>query len=93
MNINIIYDITREMPFGLSIIIYFFLAGISAGSFVLSTLNPVFGLDRFKPLEKRGLLLALIFGLISPLCIFHLPKSSRCVPPDAVVSPVLQSPH
>ncbi len=70
MNINIIYDITREMPFGLSIIIYFFLAGISAGSFVLSTLNPVFGLERFKPLEKRGILLALIFGLISPLFIF-----------------------
>ncbi|MCL4465410.1 MAG: polysulfide reductase NrfD [Chloroflexi bacterium] len=72
-NIVVIYNVAHESPLGLPIAIYFYLTGLSAGSFTLSTLAYGFGLTQFKAIGKVGvvaavLLLALIrkFEMGSP---------------------------
>ncbi len=55
MDVNIIYNVEHEMPLGIPIATYFYLTGLSAGSFIISTLAYGFGMVKFKPLGSSGL--------------------------------------
>jgi tetrathionate reductase subunit C len=60
------------------IAIYFFLTGISAASFIISTLAYVFGIERFKAAGKIGAVVAPIALIISPLfLVYDLLQPSR----------------
>lgn len=67
MDSQILYNIFHQGAFGLNIAIYFYLTGLSAGSFILSTLAYGFGLNRYKPLGKVGVVLATLLLVIAPL--------------------------
>jgi len=67
METQILYNINHQEAFGLFIAIYFYLTGLSAGSFILSTLSYGFGMDQYKPLGKVGVVLATVLLIIAPL--------------------------
>jgi tetrathionate reductase subunit C len=64
---QVLYNVFQQDAFGLNIAIYFYLTGLSAGSFILSTLAYGFGMDQYKPLGKPGVVLATILLIIAPL--------------------------
>src|SRR3990170_3000930 len=66
-DIVITYNVFHEMPLGIPIAIYFYLTGLSAGSFILSTLAYGFGLRKFKPIAKSGIVLAVLLLMIAPV--------------------------
>jgi tetrathionate reductase subunit C len=73
MEIQVLYNITHQEAFGLFIAIYFYLTGLSAGSFILSTLSYGFGMEQYKPLGKVGIILATVLLIIAPLfLLFHI---------------------
>lgn len=67
MDSQLLYNITHQEAFGLFIAVYFYLTGLSAGSFILSTLAYGFGMERFKSLGKVGVVLATVLLIIAPL--------------------------
>jgi tetrathionate reductase subunit C len=67
METQVLYNINHQEAFGLFIAIYFYLTGLSAGSFILSTLSYGFGMEQYKPLGKVGVVLATILLIIAPL--------------------------
>ena len=67
MDTQVLYNIVHQDAFGLNIAIYFYLTGLSAGSFILSTLAYGFGLKQYKPLGKVGVILATIVLIIAPV--------------------------
>jgi tetrathionate reductase subunit C len=73
METQVLYNITHQEAFGLFIAIYFYLTGLSAGSFILSTLSYGFGMEQYKPLGKVGIVLATVLLIIAPLfLLFHI---------------------
>lgn len=69
MDVSVLYNIFPQETFGTLIAIYFYLTGLSAGSFVLSTLAYVFGVDRYKPIGKIGVILAALFLILAPVAL------------------------
>lgn len=69
MNVELLYNIHLEETFGIYIAIYFYLTGLSAGSFIMSTLSYGFGLVQFKPLGKTGVVLATILLVMAPMAL------------------------
>jgi len=69
MDISVLYNVFPQETFGALIAIYFYLTGLSAGSFVLSTLAFVFGMEKFKPIGKIGVILATLFLVMAPLAL------------------------
>jgi formate-dependent nitrite reductase membrane component NrfD len=67
MESQLLYNITQQEAFGLFIAVYFYLTGLSAGSFILSTLAYGFGMERYKSLGKVGVVLATVLLIIAPL--------------------------
>lgn len=67
MNVDLLYNIHIQETFGIYIAIYFYLTGLSAGSFIMSTLAYGFGLIKFKPLGKIGVVLATILLVAAPM--------------------------
>jgi len=67
VNTQVLYSIVHQDAFGLNIAIYFYLTGLSAGSFILSTLAYGFGLNQYKPLGKVGVVVATIVLIMAPL--------------------------
>ncbi|MDA8188801.1 MAG: polysulfide reductase NrfD [Dehalococcoidales bacterium] len=65
--INVIYNVIHEPPLGVPIAIYFYMTGLSAGSFILSTLAYGFGVQKYKPLGKVGVVLAVLLLMLAPL--------------------------
>lgn len=57
------------MPLGILIALYFYLTGLSAGSFIISTFAYGFGMVRFKPLGKIGVVLATLLLVIAPMTL------------------------
>jgi len=70
MDVNILYNVEHELPFGLLIANYFYLTGLSAGSFILSTLAYGFGIERYKPIGKVGVVLATLLLILAPINLF-----------------------
>lgn len=66
-SVQLLYDIHNGETFGTLIAIYFYLTGLSAGSFIISTLSYGFGFERFKPLGKIGIVLATLLLVAAPL--------------------------
>jgi Ni/Fe-hydrogenase subunit HybB-like protein len=67
MEPQVLYNIHHQEAFGLFIAIYFYLTGLSAGSFILSTLAYGFGMEKYKPLGRVGVVLATVLLIIAPL--------------------------
>jgi tetrathionate reductase subunit C len=57
------------MPLGIPIATYFYLTGLSAGSFIISTLAYGFGMLRFKPLGKIGVVMATLLLIAAPIIL------------------------
>jgi len=75
---QVLYNIFHQDAFGFNIAMYFYLTGLSAGSFILSTLAYGFGLSRYKSLGKVGVVLATIFLIIAPFfLLIHIGMPSR----------------
>jgi tetrathionate reductase subunit C len=64
---QLLYDIHNGETFGTLIAIYFYLTGLSAGSFIISTLSYGFGFERFKPLGKIGIVVATLLLVAAPM--------------------------
>ncbi len=76
--IHVLYNVRHQEAFGVWIALYFFLQGISAGSFVLSTTAYVFGEPKYKSIAKAALALAVVILLIAPLpLLIHVGKPLR----------------
>ncbi|MEW6489066.1 MAG: NrfD/PsrC family molybdoenzyme membrane anchor subunit [Thermodesulfobacteriota bacterium] len=72
---SLLYTVPHGEAFGLSIAIYFYLTGLSAGSFIISTLAYGFGFEKFKPLGKVGVVIATVLLIAAPM--FLLLHSGR----------------
>lgn len=78
MESQILYNTFQQDAFGIFIAIYFYLTGLSAGSFILSTLSNSFGLEKFKPIGRIGVILATVLIVIAPLfLLFHIGMPQR----------------
>lgn len=78
METQVLYNTFQQDAFGIFIAIYFYLTGLSAGSYFLSTLAYGFGLERFKPIGRIGVVLATILLVIAPLfLLFHIGMPQR----------------
>ncbi|MHB1004390.1 MAG: NrfD/PsrC family molybdoenzyme membrane anchor subunit [Chloroflexota bacterium] len=66
-DVVVIYNVAHQPPLGLAIAIYFYLTGLSAGSFMLSTLSYGFGVTRFKPISKVAVVMAVVLLGLAPL--------------------------
>jgi len=67
MDVQVLYNIVHQEAFGMNIAIYFYLTGLSAGSFILSTLAYGFGMEQYRPLGRVGVILATLLLIIAPL--------------------------
>lgn len=67
IDVQTIYNVPYHEALGLPIAVYFYLTGLSAGSFILSTLAYGFGIPRYKPLGKIGVVLATLLLIVAPL--------------------------
>lgn len=73
MNAQVLYDIKNVLDMSWNIPLYFYFTGLSAGSFILSTLAYVFGVEKFRPLGKLGVVTAFLLLTVAPLfLIFDL---------------------
>ncbi len=70
MDVNVLYNVEHELPLGLLIANYFYLTGLSAGSFILSTLAYGFGIEKYKPVGKVGVVLATVLLILAPVNLF-----------------------
>lgn len=64
----IILDVQRQIAFSPVIVFYLFVASMSAGLFILSTLGPVFHIKKMQPLAKPASVMALA-GMIPALLL------------------------
>jgi formate-dependent nitrite reductase membrane component NrfD len=69
MDVNILYNVEHEMHLGIPIATYFYLTGLSAGSFIISTLAYGFGIARFKPIGKMGVVTATLLLIVAPVIL------------------------
>jgi molybdopterin-containing oxidoreductase family membrane subunit len=69
---------TDFVPMGIWLVFYIFFTGLSAGSFIMSTLAYVFNIERFKPIGRRAVALALILLVNAPIFLaFDLGRPER----------------
>lgn len=68
-DLSVIYNVHHGEAFGVLIALYFYLTGLSAGSFVISTLAYGFGLERYRPLGRLGVIAATLTLSAAPLCL------------------------
>lgn len=75
MDMTVLDTVSHGHAFGFSIAIYFYLTGLSAGSFIISTLAYGFGFEKYKPLGKVGVVIATLLLVAAPM--FLLLHSGR----------------
>ena len=76
--IDILYNVEHREAAGVLIALYFYLTGISAGSFIVSTLAYVFGQTKFKPIGKIAVILATVVLIIAPMALLiHVGRPFR----------------
>ena len=66
-DVQVLYNVFHEPPLGFWIALYFYMTGLSAGSFILSTLSYGFGLKKYKPIGFIGVVLATVLLVLAPL--------------------------
>jgi tetrathionate reductase subunit C len=64
---TLLYTVPHQEAFGFAIAVYFYLTGLSAGSFIISTLAYGFGFEKFKPLGKIGVVIATLLLIAAPM--------------------------
>jgi formate-dependent nitrite reductase membrane component NrfD len=69
VDIQVLYNTHHEIPLGVLLAIYFYLTGLSAGSFVVSVIAVIGGKAEYKPIGRIGAVVAPIALLIAPLCL------------------------
>jgi tetrathionate reductase subunit C len=78
LEINLVNNVHHGEILGIFIACYFYFTGLSAGSFIISTLSYVFGIEKFKSLNKIGLITATILLMVAPIfLIFHVGRPLR----------------
>jgi len=76
--IDILYNVGHQEAAGALIAIYFYLTGISAGSFIVSTLAYVFGQTKFKPIGRIAVVLATVVLILAPMALLiHVGRPFR----------------
>ena len=68
-SVTTIYNVPYEIPLGIPIAVYFYMTGLSAGSFIISTMAYGFGMVKFKPLGKVGVTLAFLLLILAPITL------------------------
>lgn len=63
---EMVYNVFHGMEWGRFIALYFYFTGLSAGTFVISSMATVMGIEKYKPLAKYAAVLALILLLVAP---------------------------
>ncbi|MBW1645670.1 MAG: polysulfide reductase NrfD [Deltaproteobacteria bacterium] len=63
---KIVYDVHYQTTLAFMISYYFYLTGLSAGSFMISTLSYGFGFEKFKAASKMGVVVAVLLLLAAP---------------------------
>ncbi|MHB1654368.1 MAG: NrfD/PsrC family molybdoenzyme membrane anchor subunit [Desulfitobacteriaceae bacterium] len=72
------FNTPHEIYWGLLIALYFYYTGMSAGSFILTSLGTVFGIEKYKKLSKVGVLMAIVLLAFAPLhLLFDLAQPGR----------------
>ncbi|MHB1406589.1 MAG: NrfD/PsrC family molybdoenzyme membrane anchor subunit [Desulfitobacteriaceae bacterium] len=72
------FDTPHEIYWGLLIALYFYYTGMSAGSFILTSLGTVFGIEKYKKVSKVGVLMAIVLLAFAPLhLLFDLSQPGR----------------
>ncbi len=69
MEAAVLYNVPHAIPWQIYIPLYFYFTGLSAGSFILSTLSTVFGIKRFKPMALPSAIISFVLLLLAPLCL------------------------
>jgi tetrathionate reductase subunit C len=69
MEATVLYNVPHEIPWKIYIPLYFYFTGLSAGSFILSTLSTVFGIKRFKPMALPAAIISFLLLLLAPVCL------------------------
>jgi Ni/Fe-hydrogenase subunit HybB-like protein len=69
METAVLYNVPHEIPWKIYIPLYFYFTGLSAGSFILSTLSTVFGVKRFKPMALPAAIISFVLLLLAPACL------------------------
>lgn len=69
METAVLYNVPHEIPWKIFIPLYFYFTGLSAGSFILSTLSTVFGIKRFKPMALPAAIISFLLLLLAPACL------------------------
>ncbi len=78
MEAAVLYNVPHEIPWKIFIPLYFYFTGLSAGSFILSTLSTVFNIKRFKPMALPAAIISFLLLLLAPAClIFDLHQPTR----------------
>jgi Ni/Fe-hydrogenase subunit HybB-like protein len=76
--VQVLYNIFHEAPLGVWIAFYFYMTGLSAGSFILSTLAYGFGMKKYKPISMIGVVLATVLLVLAPtMLIIDLGRPER----------------
>jgi len=65
--IRLLYDVHHQVSFGWLISIYFYFTGLSAGSFIISTMSYGFGLKKYKPIAKTAVVVATLLLFAAPI--------------------------
>ncbi|MCK5681975.1 polysulfide reductase NrfD [bacterium] len=63
---KIVFDVQYQTTLAFLISYYFYCTGLSAGSFMISTLSYGFGFKKFKPASKMGVVAAVLLLLLAP---------------------------
>ena len=66
---EMVYNVFHGMEWGRYIALYFYFTGLSAGTFIISSMATVMGMEKYKPLAKYGALLALLLLLVAPVLL------------------------
>ncbi|MBI5571586.1 MAG: polysulfide reductase NrfD [Desulfomonile tiedjei] len=69
MDAAVLYNVPHEIPWRIYIPLYFYFTGLSAGSFILSTLSTVFRIKRFKPMALPAAIISFGLLLLAPACL------------------------
>ncbi len=69
MEAAVLYNVPHEVPWKIYIPLYFYFTGLSAGSFILSTLSTVFGIKIFKPMALPAAIISFVLLLLAPACL------------------------
>lgn len=78
----------HEIYWGLLIALYFYYTGMSAGSFILTSLGTVFGIEKYKKVAKVGVIMAIVLLAFAPLhLLFDLAQPGRFLNLFTTVNP------